>query len=165
MNNISSPSVELIREILSTVYDPEIPVLSVLELGIVRKISINDNTVSIMITPTYSGCPAMHMIESDIRETLKREGVDSVEIETIFSTPWTTEWMSDEAKKKLKKYGIAPPVKTVQSAILQIELLTVECPLCHSSRTEVKSQFGSTACKSYYYCMECRQPFEYFKSF
>lgn len=156
---------ESILEILSTVADPEIPVISIVDLGIVRDVTVNDQSVVVKITPTYSGCPAMAVIEQDIREALSGTGIPSVVIETQYAPAWTTEWISEEAKLKLNNYGIAPPVPVLQSPVLQIELPTVACPFCHAADTRVTSEFGSTPCKSYYYCTSCRQPFEHFKSF
>lgn len=156
-------TVESIRELLATVHDPEIPVLSVLEIGIIREISVDSERVSVTITPTYSGCPAMHMIEEEIRSVLRKNGIDRVEIETTFSPAWTTEWLSENAKLKLKQYGIAPPGDEHQPQLLQIVLPPPSCPYCASKETELRSQFGSTACKAFYFCFSCRQPFEYFK--
>ena len=121
--------------------------------------------VTVTITPTYSGCPAMKMIEDDILSILSENGFSTVLIKTIHSPAWTTDWISNDAKEKLKKYGIAPPHMTAQSPILQIEILTIVCPHCNSSDTQLKSEFGSTSCKAYYFCHSCRQPFEYFKPF
>ncbi|MBI2430076.1 MAG: phenylacetate-CoA oxygenase subunit PaaJ [Ignavibacteriales bacterium] len=154
---------ESIREILSSVLDPEIPVLSVIDMGIIREIGIDEGKVTVTITPTYSGCPAMHVIEESIRSTLLENGIDSVTLKTTFSPAWTTDWLSDTAKKKMNEYGIAPPVQIPHSALLQIEIPKVPCPYCHSSETQLKSEFGSTACKAYYFCISCHQPFEFFK--
>lgn len=153
-------TVESVREILSTVMDPEIPVLSVIDMGIVRNIEVSSGTVIVTITPTYSGCPAMHMIEENIRTALVGQGFSSVIVKTVFSPAWTTEWFSETTKEKLKNYGIAPP--TAQTELLHIEI-PVSCPYCNSTDTQMKSTFGSTACKSYYFCNACFQPFEYFK--
>ena len=155
-------TVESIRGILTSVLDPEIPVLSVIDMGIIRDIEINDGEVTVTITPTYSGCPAMHVIEDDIRSALLGNGIDSVRIRTTFSPAWTTDWLSENAKMKLREYGIAPPhIHSTQ--LLQVELPKPACPYCNSTETELKSEFGSTACKSYYVCHSCRQPFEFFK--
>lgn len=156
-------TVESIREMLSSVLDPEIPVLSVIDMGIIREIAIDNGGVTVTITPTYSGCPAMHVIEESIRTSLLTNGFDSVMIKTAFSPAWTTDWLSEMAKKKLKEYGIAPPTHVKHSTLLQIELPKVQCPFCHSSETQLKSDFGSTACKAYYFCNSCHQPFEFFK--
>ncbi len=154
-----------VRDLLSTVSDPEVPAISIIELGIVRKIEMMGEKVSITLTPTYSGCPAMKMIEDEIRSVLNSNGISAVDIKTVFSPAWTTDWMNESAKQKLKNYGIAPPMHLAQSALLQIELPSVQCPHCNSHETQLKSEFGSTSCKAYYYCRSCSQPFEYFKPF
>ncbi len=156
-------TVESIREILATVLDPEIPVLSVLEMGIIRNIAVESEGVFITITPTYSGCPAIHVMEEEIRSVLLRNGINTVKIKTIFTPAWTTGWLSENAKLKLKEYGIAPPTDVHLQQLLQIELPPPSCPYCTSKETELRSQFGSTACKAFYFCSSCRQPFEYFK--
>ena len=156
---------ESIRELLSSIKDPEVPAISIVELGIVRNVEIRNEKVTVTITPTYSGCPAMKMIEDEIRRVLGEHWIFSVSINTVYSPAWTTDWISESAKEKLKNYGIAPPHPVVQSPLLQIELPTVNCPHCHSSNTKLKSEFGSTACKSYYFCNSCQQAFEYFKAF
>lgn len=154
-----------VRDLLSTVSDPEVPAISIIELGIVRRIEMKGERVSITLTPTYSGCPAMNMIENEIRTVLSANGIPEVEITTVFSPAWTTDWMDETAKQKLKQYGIAPPMHLAQSALLQIELPSVRCPHCNSADTQMKSAFGSTSCKAYYFCRSCSQPFEYFKPF
>jgi ring-1,2-phenylacetyl-CoA epoxidase subunit PaaD len=151
-----------IWEILGTVYDPEIPVLSILDLGIVREIKVDDENIEVAITPTYSGCPAMDVISINIRMALIKEGFTSIKISQQLSPAWTTDWMTQSGKDKLKSYGIAPPVaKTFDHDYL--ENLVVECPLCHSQNTRLVSQFGSTACKALYQCLDCKEPFDYFK--
>ncbi|MEO8719621.1 MAG: 1,2-phenylacetyl-CoA epoxidase subunit PaaD [Ginsengibacter sp.] len=151
-----------IWEILSSVNDPEIPVLSVIDLGIVRGIKIEDEGIEILITPTYSGCPAMDVIGMNIRKALKENGFQKITITHQISPAWTTDWLSEEAKEKLQSYGIAPPVsKTFDKDYLQ--KLPVPCPLCHSMNTNLISQFGSTSCKAIYQCNDCREPFDYFK--
>jgi ring-1,2-phenylacetyl-CoA epoxidase subunit PaaD len=160
-----SHTAESIRELLSMIKDPEVPAISIVELGIVRDLQVSGKEVTVIITPTYSGCPAMKMIEDDIRSILMEQGLSKVTIRTILSPAWTTDWISESAKGKLKNYGIAPPQFAVQSPLLQIEIPTVVCPHCNSTNTQLKSQFGSTACKSYYFCDSCDQPFEYFKPF
>lgn len=156
-----------IWELISEVTDPEIPVLTIADLGIARSVELEGDTFIIKITPTYSGCPAMKAIEDDIRKKLKINGIHNFEIRKDFSEPWTTDWMSDEAKKKLKEYGIAPPGKTGGEEDFLSSLKggdkAVPCPYCDSTNTELQSQFGSTACKSQYYCHDCEEPFEHFK--
>jgi ring-1,2-phenylacetyl-CoA epoxidase subunit PaaD len=152
---------------LEEVIDPEIPVLNVVEMGIVRDVTIEGDTVVVKITPTYSGCPAMNAIEMEIRKKLTEKGIEHFNVLTDFKESWTTEWMTAHAKKKLKEYGIAPPGNTESSddflTVLKGSQKVVPCPYCDSLDTKLQSEFGSTACKSLYYCNECEQPFEYFK--
>ncbi len=147
---------------LSEVYDPEIPVISIIDLGIVRDVKINNIELEVFITPTYSGCPAMDVISMEIRMALLQMGFKNIKITQQLSPAWTTDWMTDNGKEKLAAYGIAPPVgKTFDKNYL--ENLTVKCPLCHSKDTRLISQFGSTACKAFYQCNDCQEPFDYFK--
>ncbi|QGZ39747.1 ring-1,2-phenylacetyl-CoA epoxidase subunit PaaD [Pseudoduganella flava] len=157
---------------LAEVPDPEIPVISVVDLGIVRGVAVQGgDAVTVTITPTYSGCPAMQVIESAVREALHRRGVEHVHVATRLSPAWTTDWMSESGKAKLTGYGIAPPAQTVQlhgslaAAVARRASLapTVACPHCGSTHTEMTSQFGSTPCKALYRCLACREPFDYFK--
>jgi len=153
---------------LDEVKDPEVPVLSVVELGVVRDATIaDDGHVTVTVTPTYSGCPAMREIETGIRDTLWSHGVPGVTLRTVYSPAWTTDWMPEAAKAKLEAYGIAPPGHAEQDAVL-VPLRRAgalpRCPWCKSAKTELRSQFGSTACKSLCWCTECRQPFEMFKA-
>jgi ring-1,2-phenylacetyl-CoA epoxidase subunit PaaD len=153
--------------VLETVMDPEVPVLSVVELGIIRDAVATDDGVIVTITPTYSGCPAMREIETEIIRTLEEEGIDRVEIRTTYSPAWTTDWMSPAARSKLEAYGIAPPGPAADSTELiplRRRTVSVRCPYCKSSRTQEKSTFGSTACKSIWFCNNCLQPFEQFKA-
>jgi ring-1,2-phenylacetyl-CoA epoxidase subunit PaaD len=153
-----------IFKLISVIPDPEIPVISIQELGILREVEVRDNLVIVDITPTYSGCPAMKMIEDLIRETLYQVGIENVKVNHVFTPPWTTDWISDEAKEKLQKFGIAPPEKTTSDkGVLLGKTKTVVCPHCGSRNTELVSQFGATACKALYKCFDCREPFEYFK--
>lgn len=156
--------VKKIWELLEEVCDPEVPVLTILDLGIVRDVKQLGETFEIVITPTYSGCPAMNMIEVNIKATLQEQGYDQIKVSTILSPAWTTDWMSEAGKQKLKAYGIAPPVgKVVDKLALFGETKKVQCPQCDSDNTEMLSQFGSTACKSLYRCKSCLEPFDYFK--
>jgi len=161
---------------LAAVPDPEIPVISVVDLGIVRAVAITgDDSVSVTITPTYSGCPAMQVIDEAVREALREHGVGDVTIVTQLSPAWTTDWMSDAGKAKLKGYGIAPPAQQVidisglrgglAAAVARraTPAPVVACPHCGSTHTELTSQFGSTPCKALYKCRDCREPFDYFK--
>lgn len=151
---------------LREVTDPEIPVLNIVEIGIARKVDIQEEKVIIKITPTYSGCPAMSAIEQEVKLKLAEKGVKHFEVRKDFSETWTTDWMTDEAKKKLKEYGIAPPGKTSEDEDFLQSLKStkvVPCPYCDSLDTELQSEFGSTACKAQYYCHDCEEPFEHFK--
>lgn len=144
-----------ILNILETVNDPEIPVISLIDLGIVRDVKMDGDLVEVIITPTYTGCPAMLEMEKDIRTALAKEGIESFKVTTVLSPAWTTDWMSEEGKRKLEEYGIAPPNPTSPDEIA--------CPQCKSKNTIVMSQFGSTACKALYKCEDCLEPFDYFK--
>jgi ring-1,2-phenylacetyl-CoA epoxidase subunit PaaD len=151
-------------KILEEVKDPEVPVLSILDLGIVRSISIEDSKLDIVITPTYSGCPAMDVISMDIRLKLIEKGYRDVNIRQSLSPAWTTDWMTEEGKRKLKEFGIAPPNPKQQfcsSDMFKEE--AVACPRCNSHHTQLISQFGSTACKAMYRCLDCKEAFDYFK--
>lgn len=153
-----------IWQILQEVKDPEIPVLSVIDMGIVRSVKTSDDKIEIIITPTYSGCPAMDVISMDIRLKLIEKGYRNVSIQQQLSPAWTTDWMSEEGKRKLKEFGIAPPNPKQQfcsSEMFQQE--AVQCPHCSSYHTELISQFGSTACKAIYRCLDCKEAFDYFK--
>lgn len=143
---------------LEEIKDPEIPVLSIIDLGIVRDIELQNDQLNVTITSTYTGCPAMDMIASQIRIELATLGFKKVNIISTHSPAWTTEWISEEGKRRLREYGIAPPDKR-----FTIPQDGVECPLCHSARTRLVSEFGSTACKALYQCNDCKEPFDYFK--
>jgi ring-1,2-phenylacetyl-CoA epoxidase subunit PaaD len=155
---------------LAEVSDPEIPVISVVDLGIVRDVTVGADgpaSCTVTITPTYSGCPAMEVIAQDITGALKRHGLQQVTIETRLSPAWTTDWMSDAGRANLKGYGIAPPAQQAIdiSGILRRSRAepAVGCPNCGSTHTRLVSQFGSTACKALYRCDDCLEPFDYFK--
>jgi len=157
-------SEENIYNWLSTVSDPEVPVLTILDLGIVRTVEVhNDDEVTITITPTYSGCPAMDLIAMNIRMALMSRGIKKVNIENRLSPAWTTDWMTEEGKKKLKEYGIAPPIRKTTDSIGLFEEDKVPCPRCGSEDTTLTSQFGATSCKALYRCNSCLEPFEHFK--
>lgn len=151
-----------IWQLLEQVCDPEVPVLTIVDLGIIREVQIREDLVEIKITPTYSGCPAMHVIEVDIRILMSSHHIP-VKIITVLHPAWTTDWMSEKGKQKLKAYGIAPPQYNVSSDQLFSTPHHVECPLCNSTNTILISEFGSTACKSLYKCKDCLEPFDYFK--
>lgn len=155
---------EQIWDYLEEVKDPEIPVLSVLDLGIVRDVEVNAEGALVTITPTYTGCPATHVIEEDIRSKLEEKGVTHFSIKTILSPAWTTDWISENGRKKLKEYGIAPPESSMpDKSLLSNKPKVVHCPRCNSINTEMRSFFGSTPCKSLYVCNDCKEPFDYFK--
>jgi len=154
-----------IWEFLSEIPDPEIPVITIVELGVVRKVEVTNGNATITITPTYTGCPAMKLFEDEIVKTLKEKGLETVEIKMVYSPAWTTAWMTNEAREKLRDYGIAPPVKGTEDKGVLFESgpKVVQCPRCKSDNTTLKSQFGSTACKAHYQCDKCLEPFDYFK--
>ncbi len=156
---------ESIWKLLEEVPDPEIPVLSVIDLGIIRKVEVLPELVEVTITPTYTGCPAMMLFEDDIKAKLKENGIEPVEIKTTYDPPWTTDWLSEDAKQRLQDYGIAPPEQktTDKNALLVDARESVTCPQCKSTNTRMISQFGSTACKALYQCNDCMEPFDYFK--
>lgn len=153
-----------IVNILEQVKDPEIPVLSVVDMGVVRNIREAGAEITIDITPTYTGCPAMDMIAADITKVLTQNGYKKIKINTVLSPPWTTDWISPEALQRLENYGIAPPVKgTADKRTLFQEAPKPRCPYCKSDDTVMVSAFGSTACKAQYKCNHCQEPFDYFK--
>lgn len=154
---------EKIWELLEEVKDPEVPVLSVVDLGIIRDVENQGNGVEVTITPTYSGCPAMHTIELEIKKILKENNIPLSKIVTVLSPAWTTDWISEKGRKNLEEYGIAPPQNEVDKSVLFANPAIVPCPLCKSKNTRMISQFGSTACKAHYQCNDCLEPFDYFK--
>ncbi len=155
---------QAILDILESVTDPEIPVLTISDMGIIREVKVDGNdAVEVVITPTYTGCPAMHTIEVNIRAALQEQGYDKVKVTTVLSPAWTTDWLSEDGKRKLKEYGIAPPIGSADKNSLLGEETKVECPQCGSMNTKMVSQFGSTACKALFQCKECLEPFDYFK--
>ncbi len=143
-------------ELLSKVCDPEIPVLSLQDLGVLRDISIEDDAVTVTITPTYAGCPAIAAMQADIETALAEAGYQHVTVKQSLSPAWTTDWMSAAGREKLRAYGIAPPAR-------QKEPGNIQCPQCGSGEVKLISEFGSTACKALYRCQACREPFDYFK--
>ncbi len=146
-----------VLDLLAKIPDPEIPVISITELGIVRDVLIKNNGVTVKYTPTYSGCPAMDMISMQIQLALKEAGIENVKLEQVLSPAWTTEWMTETGKRKLEQYGIAPPNPVGDTDKPRC------CPHCGSINTQLLSQFGSTSCKALYQCLSCKEPFEYFK--
>lgn len=151
-------------DILDEVKDPEIPVLSLVDLGVVRDVRLTDEGPVITITPTYSGCPAMKVMEEDIRARLMVAGYKGVSVHTVLSPAWTTDWITAKGRRELQKYGIAPPEQaTSDKNVLLGHPKQVTCPLCKSRNTAMLSQFGSTPCKALYKCNDCLEPFDYFK--
>lgn len=161
----TTTSTKEIWSILETVMDPEVPVVSVIDLGIVRDVKLNNEEVEVTITPTYSGCPAMDVISMNIKIALISHGYKNVKVKHVLSPSWTTDWMSEEGKQKLKEYGIAPPnpKQQVCNDKLFVNDEAVQCPQCNSYHTHRISEFGSTACKALFQCNDCKEPFDYFK--
>ena len=161
--NLDNPKIQKIRDILSNVFDPEIPVLSIIDLGILRNIRLENEVFIIVITPTYNGCPAMNVIEWAMKAALDDAQIQHYVIHTILSPAWTTDWMTEEGKTKLREYGIAPPATKARIRKMFDPQELVSCPRCNSNQTHLVSEYGSTACKSMYRCMNCLEPFDYFK--
>jgi ring-1,2-phenylacetyl-CoA epoxidase subunit PaaD len=147
---------------LEDVKDPEIPVVSVVEMGIVREVSIDDDRVKVIMTPTFSGCPALHVMQSGIEERIKRLGAEKVEVTVALAPRWTTDWITEEARIKLKAFGLAPPPRHNGDINVFFEDVAT-CPYCGSNDTTLKNTFGPTLCRTIYYCNACQQPFEQFK--
>jgi ring-1,2-phenylacetyl-CoA epoxidase subunit PaaD len=158
-------SVQEVWNILSEIPDPEIPVITIAELGVLRKVDWDGTKYHIQITPTYSGCPAIKMMEFDIVQKLIEHQIANYTIDTILNPAWTTDWMNESTRNKLKEYGIAPPNAMVKNKVASMlnETLDIHCPRCESINTEVLSEFGSTACKSLHKCKDCLETFDYFK--
>jgi ring-1,2-phenylacetyl-CoA epoxidase subunit PaaD len=154
-------------DIVNQVKDPEIPTISVVELGVVRGIEQIDNKVVVTITPTYSGCPALDVMRSDIIKELNNYGYSDVEVKTILSPAWTTDWLTESAKQKLIESKIAPPASSANEYSNLLNVIddgpAIQCPYCNSYKTKLIAEFGTTACKALYNCMDCMQPFDYFK--
>lgn len=160
------PSATEIWRWLGEIPDPELPVLSIVDLGIVRDVRTEREQVSITITPTYSACPAMDMIAAEIRSTLKMRGVENLRLETKLSPAWTTDWLSNDAKQRLREYGIAPPQSLVPASSIKPATAgpqTIACPHCGSESTVLVSRYGSSLCKALYKCLNCLEPFDAFK--
>jgi ring-1,2-phenylacetyl-CoA epoxidase subunit PaaD len=155
---VTSAHKETIYTYLEEINDPEVPALSIIDLGIVRDVIIHKDELEVIITSTYTGCPALDMIAAQIRVMLSTLGYKKIKITNTLSPPWTTDWISEKGKRKLDEYGIAPPDKK-----FMIPKDGVKCPLCHSHNTKLISEFGSTACKALYQCNDCKEPFDYFK--
>lgn len=158
----NNPDIQEVWQMLGQVKDPEIPVLSLVDLKVVRDVRIEDNWVVVTMTPTFAGCPAMEQMKQDVIESLERNGFSRVRIETVLSPSWTTESLTEAAKEKLRVFGIAAPPRR-QETFEATLLLPVSCPFCGSSETKLESSFGATLCKQIFYCDHCRQSFERFK--
>ncbi len=160
-------SSQAILKLLETIPDPEVPAINIVELGIIRAVQASGDSVQVTVTPTYSGCPAMAVIEREIGQVLKAAGFKQVEIKTVYAPAWTTDWISEEARQKLKIYGIAPPAGQAADQLVPFpkKKVVIQCPFCDSANTEKSAEFGATACKALYFCKACSQPFEYFKAF
>jgi ring-1,2-phenylacetyl-CoA epoxidase subunit PaaD len=156
---------EEIIDLLSDIKDPEIPVVTITEMGMLRDVNISDDKVDVIITPTYSGCPAMNMIKDSIERKLNSAGIDNFNVITKYSPAWTTDWMTEGTHEKLREYGIAPPEGNSSDNVFDDLFATreIKCPHCRNSNTYQKSKFGSTPCKSLHYCNDCEEPFEHFK--
>jgi ring-1,2-phenylacetyl-CoA epoxidase subunit PaaD len=152
-----------IWDLLKVVPDPEIPNLSIIDLGIVRDVEIDNENITVVITPTYSGCPAMDMITVNIKAVLEEAGHQDVRVKSVLTPAWSTDWITDEGKMRLKEAGITPPQGKADKRILSGDFDDIPCPKCESTDTEMISQFGSTACKALYKCNNCGEPFDYFK--
>lgn len=150
--------------LMGTIQDPEIPVLTLVDLGVIRHIRIDDTAVNVGVAPTYSGCPATEVIEASVIQALQDNGVTDASVERVLSPPWTSDWLSDTGREKLREYGIAPPAEsTTSKRSLLAPDIQVACPRCATTNTEKVSEFGSTPCKASYKCRDCLEPFEYFK--
>ena len=150
---------EQLFELLSVVTDPEIPVLTLQDLGVLRDIETSESGIIVTITPTYAGCPAMETMRKDIESVLAAAGHRKVTVKQSLNPAWTTDWMTEQGREKLREYGIAPPVQTTCSKVTG----KIECPQCNSAEVKIISEFGSTACKALYQCQQCLEPFDYFK--
>jgi ring-1,2-phenylacetyl-CoA epoxidase subunit PaaD len=166
------PDIQMVRHWLAQVPDPEIPVISLTDLGIIRGVEWQDDTLVVTVTPTYSGCPATSVINLDIEAALRAKGIEKLRLERQLSPPWTTDWITAEGREKLRAYGIAPPVDGTAAdgrlagrvaRLAGTSNLVIACPRCGSTKTEKVSQFGSTPCKASYRCTDCLEPFDYFK--
>lgn len=173
MMTLSRPALDQVWQWLDAVPDPEIPVISLVDLGIIRDVRYDDDTLVVVVTPTYSGCPATAVINADITAALQAQGITDLRLERQLSPAWTTDWMSDKGRARLRGYGIAPPSEEVRDAtpsgaakrfwLRADNAPAVSCPHCGATHTARVSQFGSTPCKASYRCLDCLEPFDYFK--
>jgi len=162
MSIIQKYNKEAIMDMLSEIVDPEIPVISIREIGMLRDVVISESGYEVILTPTYTGCPAMGIISEDIKTLLEKKGISPVTVKLVYAPAWTTDWMSDTAKEKMQRYGIAPPVHSSCNTIFT-EFTEISCPHCGAKDTAMISKFGATACKALFKCNVCKEPFEYFK--
>jgi ring-1,2-phenylacetyl-CoA epoxidase subunit PaaD len=152
-----------ILEALEKVMDPEIPVISIVEMGLIRDVSVEQDRVTVQMTPTFSGCPALQTIKDDIEHCVRDLGGETVVVETVLDPPWSSDWITDQGREKLRKFGLAPPPK--HGGRIEVTFFeSATCPYCDSQRTVIKNDFGPTLCRSIYYCNSCQQPFEQFKA-
>ena len=172
MTSAVLPDIQKVRHWLAQVPDPEIPVISLTDLGIIRDVAWQGDTLVVKVTPTYSGCPATSVINMDIEAALRAKGIEKLRLERQLSPPWTTDWITAEGREKLRAYGIAPPIDGTAAdgrlagrvaRLAGTSNLVIACPRCGSTHTEKISQFGSTPCKASYRCTDCLEPFDYFK--
>lgn len=164
LNNNTVITIDQIWGVLDQIKDPEIPVVSLVELGIARDVQIVNGKVTVTITPTFAGCPAMHYMREQIIEQLNAIGLEQIEVRTLINPPWTSEWLSDATRSKLKAFGLTPPPHLNRQADLEIALMeAVTCPFCGSNNTSLENAFGPTLCRSMHYCLNCHQTFERFK--
>ncbi|MBS1569889.1 MAG: phenylacetate-CoA oxygenase subunit PaaJ [Bacteroidetes bacterium] len=162
-HSVGSVNAAEIERLLESVKDPEIPVISIRELGVLRGVKVENGAVEVTITPTYSGCPAMDFMRMEVERTLKQAGIGNFQVKQVLSPAWTTDWISDSGRKKLLDFGIAPPPHSADIRALKGGSPAIACPHCGSTETEMLSQFGSTACKALYRCKACKEPFDLFK--
>jgi ring-1,2-phenylacetyl-CoA epoxidase subunit PaaD len=153
---------QAVYDLIAEIPDPEIPVITIKDLGILRDVRVKHDTYTVTITPTYTACPAMKMIEDQIKKILVAKGIDKIKVELTYEPAWTTDWLTEEAKAKLKKYGIAPPTRLACNKLFSTYEVVV-CPRCNSKQTDLISRFGSTACKALYICKDCKETFDFFK--
>lgn len=159
------PTTEQVWAALTQIPDPEIPVINVVEMGIVRGVMVEGNKATVVMTPTFSGCPALHLIRDQIEQTTRSLGFGEVEVKTVLSPTWTTDWITPEARERLRRYGIAPPKPaSSQDSLIQLKPSPTRCPRCGSPNTSVKNTFGPTLCKAIHVCNDCKEPFESFKT-
>ncbi len=177
MNSLVNDTLARAREAIALVCDPEIPVLSLTDLGIVREVGLEHGRITVSLTPTYTGCPATEVIREDVLKALALAGLPDAEVRLVLSPAWTTDWISDEGRRKLREYGIAPPARVCghETSTAQplrwmpkpsaVAAQPPHCPRCDSDQVERISEFGSTACKALWRCLSCREPFDYFKPY